>query len=128
MNKEKKYLGVDWGTRRIGLSLAQESAKVATPWKTVNSKEELFNIIKQEEIDVLVLGVPYKMFGREAEVQREFQDFFQELKNNTDIEIKTVDERLSSKNADSLEGNKKNKASRDASSAMLILQQYLDSI
>ncbi|SRR6056297_2715436 len=124
----KKYLGVDWGTKRIGLALGEGEVKIASPWKIVSSAKDLINSVKEEEIDVVVVGVPYKLHGREANPQKEFSEFLKYLKENTEAEIKTVDERLSSKTADSFVGDKKTKASRDASSAMVILQQYLDSM
>jgi RNase H-fold protein (predicted Holliday junction resolvase) len=55
-----------------------------------------------------------------------FLEFQKKLEEKTSIEIELLDERLSSKAADALPGDKKNKASRDALAAMLILQDYLD--
>ena len=63
----------------------------------------------------------------ELEVTDEkYNKFIEELKSKISLPIKTVDERLSSKAADALVGDKKTKASRDEIAAMLILQSYLD--
>ena len=128
MSKYKKYLGIDWGEKRIGLACADEEIKIATPWKVVNSLQELFKVIKEEEIDEIILGAPYKMHDIKASLHPKFENFLSEFKENINISIKEVDERLSSKTADSFIGSPKQKASRDASSAMVILQQYLDSL
>ncbi|MCD4693942.1 Holliday junction resolvase RuvX [bacterium] len=128
MRKYKKYLGIDWGEKRIGLACADEEIKIATPWKVVGSLKELVETIREENVDEVVIGVPYKMHDIKASLYPKFEKFLLELKNNIDVDIKEVDERLSSKTADSFIGSKKQKASRDASSAMVILQQYLDSL
>ena len=121
-----KYLGIDWGMKRIGLALADEEIKIASPWKVVENIEEVLRAIEEENIDVAVLGVPYKMHNREAKPQTEFSNFLKDLKAGASVKIETVDERLSSKTADSFIGDKKTKAPRDAASAMVILQQFLD--
>lgn len=121
------YLGIDWGEKRIGTATADSDSRVATPGKVVGGLEELLRLVEEEEVDELVIGIPYKMSGPEKELQPEFQEFLQELKEKANRPIHTVDEKLTSKAADDLEGSRKMKAPRDALAAMLILQQYLDS-
>ena len=123
---EKKYLGIDWGEKRIGLALGDSEIKLATPYKIVNGIDEIIKIIKEEKIDVVVIGKPLKMQNEKLKMQDEFLDFLVLLKKRLDIPIETVDERLSSKAVDALPGDKKTKAGRDAVAAMLILQNYLD--
>lgn len=126
-SKETIYLGIDWGEKRIGTATADNISRIATPGRVVGSLEEVLQLAREEEIDELVVGTPYKMSGPEKELQPEFQKFLQELKEKAGRPVHTVDERLTSKAADDLEGSKKMKAPRDALAAMLILQQYLDS-
>jgi len=124
----KFYLGVDWGEKRIGLSLADSETKLATPFKTVGSLEELEQTTKEEEIDILVVGKPIKMKGEGEGLNPLFLDFIKELESKIpELKIELVDERLTSKQADKLPGGKKEKASRDEISAILILQTFLDS-
>ena len=123
---EKKYLGIDWGEKRIGLALGDRETKVATPHKTVSSVDEVIKIVKEEKIDIVVVGKPLKMSDIRCRMSDEFLDFLDLLKKKLDIPVETVDERLSSKAADALPGSKKEKAGRDAVAAMLILQGYLD--
>lgn len=131
--KEKKYLGVDWGERRIGLALGDSETKLATPYKTVGDVEEIIKIIREEKIDTVVVGKPLKMADTGCQISDvryrmsdEFLNFLDSLKKKLDIPVETIDERLSSKAADALPGNKKEKAGRDEMAAMLILQNYLD--
>lgn len=123
---EKKYLGIDWGEKRIGLALGDSLTNIATPFKVVGSIEEIEKIIEDEKVDIAIIGKPFKMQGTKIKVQVEFLSFLDLLKKRLSIPIKTIDERLSSQAADALSGNKNTKAPRDAVAAMLILQNYLN--
>jgi len=125
-NKLVKYLGVDWGEKRIGLAFGDSETKIATPYKVINNIEDLFDVIKKEEIDVVVIGLPKKLDNKNSISSENALDFINKLKNKSGVLIEVVDERLTSKAADALIGGKKTKADRDATAAMLILQTYLD--
>lgn len=125
LNNNLKYLGIDWGEKRIGLAISESSINMALPFKTVKNIEELLLVIKDEEIDKIVIGEPVKMRGEAANNQA-WLTFVNDLKKVSDIEIELVDERLSSLAADALSGNKKEKAARDEIAASIILQSYLD--
>jgi putative holliday junction resolvase len=128
MNNElrKKYLGIDWGEKRIGLALADSETKIAIPFKTVATADEVIAVIKDEEVDLVILGKPISISNPEFTISKQFENFLSELKSKTTVEVIMVDERLSSKAADALPGDKKTKSSRDEIAAMLILQSYLD--
>ena len=130
MNNEltKIYLGIDWGEKRIGLALADSETKLATPFKTVENYDEVAREVESQKVDVVVLGKPYQISDLELPISQQFEDFLSKLKNRINIPIELIDERLSSKAADALVGNKKTKASRDEIAAMIILQSYLDII
>ena len=121
----KKYLGIDYGEKRIGLALGDSEIKIATPFRVVNNISEIEQAIEEENIDIAILGKPVKMSGDEK-LSDEFNKFVDALKSKLRISIELVDERLSSKAADALAGGKKTKAPRDAVAAMLILQSYFD--
>lgn len=125
--EEKKYLGVDWGEVRIGLSLGDSVLGIATPYKVVASMKELLSVVESEDIDEIVIGDPLKMKNLDNNYHQAYLNFKKKLEESVDINIEIYDERLSSKAADALLGNKKTKAPRDAIAAMLILQGYLDS-
>ena len=123
---EKKYLGIDWGEKRIGLALGNNENKLASPFCVVAQASEVINTINKEKIDYLIIGQPVKMSGAKDNFTEGFEEFLNFIKNNCDIPVELIDERLTSKAADALSGTKKTKASRDSLAAMLILQSYFD--
>ena len=136
--KIERYLGVDWGEKRIGLATADGEMKLALPFKTVANVSELIQVIIEEEIELVVLGYPKKMAGAIAN-NPQWLDFVARLEKEVDCPLVFFDERLSSRAADSLgtglkpvpgmRGKKpQNKAERDEVAAAIILQDYLDSL
>jgi len=121
-----KYLGIDWGEKRIGLALGDSETKIATPFKTVGNVDEVARVVENEQIDVIIVGKPYQIFNFQFLISEQVKNFLNELKSKVNVPVKLVDERLSSKAADALPGDKKTKSSRDEIAAMLILQSYLD--
>ena len=133
-----RYLGLDLGTKTIGLAISDKTALIATSYKVLhhdNNPEscltDLITIIKEEQIDALVLGLPKNMnntLGERAEATLKFKEF---LESNLNIPIYLEDERLTTKSAESLllEGNtsrKKRKKVIDKVAATIILQSFLD--
>jgi putative Holliday junction resolvase len=127
MRYAKKYLGLDYGTKRIGLAIGDDYAKTAVVFGTVENLNEVKKIVAAEDIEIIVIGAPYSVIDSSRELPINFQKFLAELKAMLpDIKIILEDERLSSKYADSLIGGKKTKAGRDEIAAISILQGYLD--
>lgn len=124
----KIYLGIDWGSKRIGLAIGDSSTRMASPFQVVGDLEEIVSIISYEEVDEIVIGEPLKMQDVVMDLDRSYIEFVANLERSTQLPIIKIDERLSSKHADSLPGCKKTKAARDAIAAMLILQSYLDTL
>lgn len=125
MEKIIKYLGLDWGEKRIGLATADNEVNMALPLKTVASLAEVLVIILEEEIDIIIVGSPQKMNGTVADNQI-WRHFIDELAERSGRRIELVDERLSSLAADALFGEDYDKAGRDEIAATIILQSYLD--
>jgi putative Holliday junction resolvase len=125
MEKIKKYLGIDWGEKRIGLATADSEVNLALPLSTVANLAGVLGVIKEEEIDIIVLGSPQKMSGAEAN-NPDWLAFLQELRERAGRPVELVDERLSSLAADALGGEDNETASRDEVAAAIILQSYLD--
>lgn len=123
-----KYLGIDYGKRKIGLSLSE--GLTASPLKTIetsslkDSVQKILQIIKNEQIEKVIIGLP-----ESGEAKKLVENFTREIIKEG-IEIETVDETLSSQNAlkdmINLGLSKKSRKSEDAYSAALILQEYLD--
>jgi putative holliday junction resolvase len=122
----RKYLGIDWGEVRIGLAVGDSENKLATPFGVAKNIEEILAVVMSEKIDEIVIGEPLAMSNSELINKEKYLFFLEEIKDKTKLPVRTFDERLSSKAADALFGDKKNKASRDAVAAMLILQSFFD--
>lgn len=121
------YLGIDWGEKRIGLALADNENKIATPFKTIENISELVKIVLEENINSVVIGLPKKMSTGIIESPN-FSKFIRILRErlvDKNISFEFIDERLSSVQADTLKVREV-KYERDSVSAMIILQSYLD--
>jgi putative Holliday junction resolvase len=99
---KQKFLGIDYGDKRVGVAIAEEGS-IALPYKVLqnnNPKDllgQLKDIIDIESVSLLVVGLPNSLSGQENERFRITRDFVDFLKSNLDIKIETVDEQYSSK-------------------------------
>lgn len=126
VENEIKFLGIDWGLSKIGLSLGSNLSRTAVPWRVVKTLPEILNAITEEEVQEVVLGQPLKMSGEAQNLTEEFLKFSRDLQASVSVPVHLIDERLTSKMADTLAGHSKAAAEQDAIAAMLILQSYLD--
>jgi putative Holliday junction resolvase len=122
----EKYLGIDWGEKRIGLATADEEINLALPLGTVPDIAGILQIIEEEEVTQIILGRPYQMASLDHDINPDFLKFVEQLEAQTNISVIQIDERLSSLAADAMGGPKKMRAGRDEIAAALILQNYLD--
>lgn len=131
MGKNKKiikFIGIDWGEKRIGLAVADNQAWLATPAAVVYDFNELLDFIARERPDRLVVGLPYTMAGHRGKAAQRVAKFIKLLKEYAKLPVTTIDERLTSSAVDSLYHAKNKPAERDAIAAMLILQNYIDGL
>lgn len=122
-----KYLGIDFGLRRIGLAVSE--GELASPWQILEVKnfsdgvEKISKIITDNNFEKIVIGLPEGKMGKNV------KGFIRAL-NKQGITVETSDETLSSKRAKVImigQGIPKNKRRfEDAYSAAEILQQFLD--
>lgn len=124
----EQCLGIDWGTKRIGLALGNTETKLASPFMSVNSAEVLGDIIKKEGINRLVVGMPYHTNSKEIALNSQFQAFVEALEANFGLPVTKIDERFSSQLADKLGAHDSRDGERDTLAAMVILQTYFDSL
>ncbi|HRY36796.1 MAG TPA: Holliday junction resolvase RuvX [Candidatus Magasanikbacteria bacterium] len=121
-------LGVDFGTKRIGLAWTQMEIGVVLPYGQIRGKDRtemllnLAKLINEEKIDKVVFGLPLTLEGQESPNSRRVRAFIDDLKKNINVPVDFYDERLSSFAADQMEGG----ATRDEKAAMIILQDYLE--
>jgi putative Holliday junction resolvase len=121
-----KILGIDYGEKRIGLAVSDESQTFARELDILSPKEfwgQIKNIIKDNQISQIVLGWPLNMSGEMTEKTKEVENFKLELESKTGVLVEIMDERLSSKMAENISGSKKN---LDSLAAQILLQNYLN--
>jgi len=133
----KRYLGLDVGTKRIGSAISDPLAITAQPLKVISrlpenkAIEEIKKICNEYNVETIVAGLPKNMDGTLGFQAEDVMIFVEKITKNTGINVKLEDERLTSKAAERflIEQNKKPSKNRgliDITSAILILQQYLD--
>jgi putative holliday junction resolvase len=121
-----KILGIDYGTVRIGLAISDETHTLARELTILSPKQFWQNIedlVEQEGIEAIAVGLPLSMSGGQTEKSREVQEFVDQLQERITVPIELIDERLTSVIAESSPGGKTN---TDSLAAQLILQTYLD--
>lgn len=131
-----RILGIDYGSKRIGLALSDPTHLIASPFDTLHFSTEaqlidrIKEIIASQEVEVVVVGMPYRMKGGESNQTESVRKFVSALEA-AGIPAKEEDERLSSVSAKRalVEQNKKtgkDKGLVDQTAAAIMLQQYLD--
>lgn len=134
-----RYLGLDFGTKTIGVAISDKTNLISSSYKLIeykhndysNAVDEIKNIVKDKNITTIILGFPKNMnntLGERAKETLKFKEYI-ELKLN--IEVILEDERLSTREANKtlIEANmskKKRKKNVDKLAATFILQNYLN--
>lgn len=134
-----RYLGIDLGSKTIGLSMSDETLTIASAYKTIffdnedytSTISEIMEVVKENNIKKIIMGLPKNMnntLGGRALITLEYKKL---LEKALDIEIIMMDERLTSviSNSVLIEADlsrKKRKKKVDSVAAQIILQSYLD--
>jgi len=132
-----RYLGLDLGSKRIGVALSDETLTIASSYKVINYKvqeeiiAELKEIIENFDISKIILGLPKNMNNTIGERAEETISFKELIENKLSISVELQDERLSTISAEKymIEADvsrKKRKNKVDSLAATIILQTYLD--
>lgn len=134
-----KYMGLDLGTKTLGVSLSDKTKTIASPYTVITFANEdydsaiksLEKIIVEEGISKIILGLPKNMNGSLGFRAEETLAFKEMLENTFSLPVITFDERLTTREANNymLEANlsrKKRKQKKDFLAANIILQAYLD--
>ena len=131
-----KCLGIDFGLKRTGISISDESNKIAFPLKTVKSDtliNEIKDINKTDTIEKIIIGKPYDLKGNISSIESNILSLVKLLNTKfPDILVHRIDERFTSKIAKQtiLKSGlgmmkRRDKENIDKVSATLILQSYL---
>lgn len=134
-----RYLGIDYGSKRVGLSLSDEEGKMAFPYKIITNNLELVdaihNICGVEEVSAIVLGESHDLSGKPNKIMGSIEEFKRNLECELDLPIFFQKEFMTSIFARGNDGKKENDARKikkgkdlkvDDSAAALILQRFLD--
>ena len=129
-----KYLGIDYGTVRIGTAISDALGIIANPLKTIPNNEKAIavinDIINQEKIAAIVMGLPKHMNNDEGEKAMQVREFASLLPPH--IKVYYQDERLTTRQAQTvlINANVKRQERKkviDQMAATIILQTFLDS-
>ena len=132
-----RLIGLDLGSKRIGVSICDEKQLIATPFKTINrtSNNELINelktIITENNIKGIIIGNPLNMDGSSGRSAQSVKDISNNIKKNIDVPIFLWDERLSTVGAINLSSQldvnvTKREKKIDENAATFILQGAID--
>jgi putative Holliday junction resolvase len=132
-----RIAGIDYGTLRIGIALADASGTIASPYETylrrgeAADRERFCRLAKEEQIAKFVVGLPVHLDGRESEKSAEARRFGAWLAEATGVGVEFFDERFTTHEAElHLAGaalsKKKRKARLDKLAAQIILAAYLE--
>ena len=134
-----RYLGIDLGSKTVGLAMSDTTLTIASTYKTIFFKDEDYNstineikdIIKEYNITKIILGLPKNMnntLGERAEITLKYKEL---LEQSTGLPVAMFDERLTSVISNSILieadiSRKKRKKKVDSIAAQIILQDYLN--
>ena len=139
-----RVLGVDFGQRRIGLALSDDTALLARPWRSVSAgttPAESASVVaalvagadpdEAGSVGAIVVGLPRRLNGEDTDQTQPARAFAEALRARTGLAVALQDERLSSHEADARlavgeRDWRRRKAQLDAAAAAVILQDYLD--
>ena len=132
-----RLIGLDLGTKRIGVSICDEKQLIATPFKTINRStakelvDELKHIIKENNIKGIIIGNPLNMDGSLGSSAQSVKDTSNNIAMSIDLPICLWDERLSTVGAFNLSSQldvnvSKREKKIDENAAAFILQGALD--
>ncbi|MBO4600640.1 MAG: Holliday junction resolvase RuvX [Bacilli bacterium] len=135
-----RYLGLDLGTKTLGVAITDKSNILASPFKTIRFNFEDYNapigelreIIEKNNITEIVLGNPINMDGSKGFASERSMKFKVILENEFNLPVTLIDERLSSIEAHNILSNNgkkeiEHKKNVDAVAASLILESFLKS-
>ena len=136
-SEASRLIGLDLGSKRIGVSICDEKQSIATPFKTINKTnnndliKELKKIIKENNIKGIVIGYPINMDGTLGASAQSVSDVSKNIDKNVDVDVCLWDERLSTVGAFNLSSQldvnvSKREKNIDQNAAAFILQGAID--
>jgi putative holliday junction resolvase len=135
-----RILGVDYGERRVGLALSDETATIASPLPTLQRRSgkrppvaAVARLCEDHGVEEIVIGLPLTLEGEENEWTREVREYGRKLGERTGCPVAFHDERMTSVQAERAvrslglpRSRREEKERVDAAAAVLILQAHLN--
>ncbi len=130
-----RFLGIDYGTKRVGLAISDGLGMTARPLEVVPRAkvgDRVAELCREYEVEMLVVGLPTGLSGSEGDAAEAARALGEELSTATGVAVTYVDERFTSRMAESalLEsgmGRRGRRETVDKVAAAIILQAFLDS-
>ena len=123
-----KYLGIDYGSKWVGIAISDKDGQFAFPRETWPNDASLLakmeNLIKDEHIEHVVVGETRTLGGEANTITADAEKFVEDIKKNVRVPIDSIFEAWSSSEADRYAPQ--GKTHDDASAAAIILQRFLD--
>ena len=124
---EMRYLGIDYGEKRVGLALSDERGDFSYPLSVIqnsdNLAEEIIEVCKEKNVENIVVGESKDFDQKENPIMKKVHALVEILKTKTGLPVHFHPEFLSSIEAEHLQGHND---MHDASAAALILKSYLE--
>jgi len=132
-----RIIGLDLGTKRIGISICDENQSIATPFKTLIKKDtkyfinEIMKIIDENDVKAIIIGNPINMDGSKGKSSQSVKDIANNISKFINLPICLWDERLSTVGAFNLSSQldinvSKREKDIDKNAATFILQGAID--
>lgn len=136
-----RIMGVDYGERRLGLAVSDQSGRLAAnALDTLDCRRlrgspesEIARVAEEWEVEEIVVGLPLNMDGSRGDSARKAEEFAGRLAGESGLPVHTWDERLTTVAAQRVQtdlgipkGKRKQKGRLDRTAALLLLQNYLD--
>lgn len=135
MTEPGVVIGLDYGTRRIGVAASDPGRVTAFPVAVVEVSDDMWvtleEIIRERRASLIVVGLPVGLSGGEGESARAARAMAEELRDRTGLSVEFADERFTTRSAEQLlvASNVKRRKRRsviDSVAATVMLQNYLD--
>lgn len=133
-----KAIGIDFGLKRTGFAITDDSGIIASPLETIDSRNlpsYLKKLIESRKIQLIVIGYPLSMDGSDTDITENVRQFEKFVKGSyPTLEVVLYDERMTSKIAQkalvqiSRKEQRKQKGLIDKMSAAIILQDYMNTL
>jgi putative Holliday junction resolvase len=135
-----RYMGLDYGDKTVGVAVSDEMGITAQPYITITRErrnklrqtcKQIEDIIREKNIEIIVVGKPLNMNGTEGERIEETREFIEMVRRRTGLTVEELDERLTTVEADRIldatgVAKENRKEYIDKMAAAIILQTYLD--